>query len=343
MAYPQFYPIDCNVSIPVDVICKSPDLSNLYQSANYYDEILRMGINAKLIGCDRKTILFSNYCYHLSRNSNTTNRLRFNSIPSTFEAFKDTVLAYISQVSQEVIHFSTPRNRSSLCTIYKYLELIRSFEMTISLCDSLKGLNLFYLSKTVQPNDMVNVSHFGNWIFQCKSGEYISQSSIHDNKNDCADGDDEEGFTCYLNGRIRNVSLCDKLCFRPICRCSDIYYHKPQGGCSPYRRGYQIGDLNFKTSAMKYNLRKSQMNSIVFSDCIPEDILKKNARCQEPGQIHCTLGCAMCLSVHYLCVYELDFNNNLMHCPSGSHLKNCMDVECNNMFKCYKSYCVPYR
>ena len=88
----------------------------------------------------------------------------------------------------------------------------------------------------------------------------------------------------------------------------------------------------------------------LYTDCKKEELKnysKKESyfvsKCKSLNELQCTYGCAKCFKTHKLCVYELDADGNLMNCPSGSHLKNCTLMECNNMFKCHQFYCIPYR
>ena len=161
--------------------------------------------------------------------------------------------------------------------------------------------------------------------------------------------------------------------FKSKCKCPDLYYQKSKGGCSPYNKlfdGYKIKPLDEELKILHTDL--SQVNTdkvvldengkidgernehylesfILHSDCIEDEIMLKrdsnhfHYTCNGLDEILCTYGCARCFPVNKLCVYEIDYNGVLQHCPRGAHLKNCEEMECNNMFKCYKYYCIPYR
>ena len=64
-------------------------------------------------------------------------------------------------------------------------------------------------------------------------------------------------------------------------------------------------------------------------------------KCNGLDEIPYTYGCRRCFSTYKLCVYELDQQGNVLHCPSGAHLKNCEKMECNNMFKCKNIIAYP--
>ena len=183
------------------------------------------------------------------------------------------------------------------------------------------------------------------WITKCSNVEYISIQLFYDSKCGCITEDDEFGFMCYVSGHGRNSAFCETSCFRPNCSCSDLYYHTAEGGCSPFKTNYLEKNSNSKVNipAKQTSLMETdslnQINSTrsnifaVFTDCTPQELQKlKGGKskagnvCEEPYHIQCTFGCAKCFSVYNLCVYELDNNGGLIHCPSGSHLKNCRYV-----------------
>ena len=112
----------------------------------------------------------------------------------------------------------------------------------------------------------------------------------------------------------------------------------------------QIIKAEARNTTSKSLLNLTETVSYLDTDCNKEELaaVTRNtshfvSRCDKENSIQCTLGCKHCFSINKICVYEIDDNGKLMHCPSGSHLKNCTDMECNNMFKCFKKYCIPYR
>ena len=202
-------------------------------------------------------------------------------------------------------------------------------------------------------------------VYKCNSGEYISKIFVYNNVADCRDGDDESNITCYLNGTETRGSFCRISCSKPHCTCGSLFYQRIGGGCLPFKSKCALscfhrifkhinrydmfpqGDQTFKNNT---NTVPDLMMPFIKTDCTVEEInCNDNTEtcfatgCSKSNEIQCIYGCKKCFPFYKLCVYELDLNGDLMHCSSGSHLANCKDMQCNNMFKCFDYYCIPYR
>ncbi len=214
---------------------------------------------------------------------------------------------------------------------------------------------------------------FGNnQMFSCRSGELLSRTVLHNRVKDCVDGSDESGLKCYHQGRLLSTKLCLTNCVKAKCTCVDLYFHSIHGGCFPYN--YETRNVSFTVKALvepmneqflhhdfaaqfalNHTLSKRQQRDeqewVMTADCTESEIETSRERrmgkfttdCLGDDHMQCTYGCKRCFPIYKVCVHELDTNYSLMHCPSGAHLKNCLGVDCNNMFKCPKRYCVPYR
>ncbi len=73
--------------------------------------------------------------------------------------------------------------------------------------------------------------------------------------------------------------------------------------------------------------------------CLKESILSK---CDHPFQIPCTPDKTECYNISDICTYRLSEHNYLIPCRAGGHLQSCEDFQCNAMFKCPMSYCIPW-
>ena len=92
------------------------------------------------------------------------------------------------------------------------------------------------------------------------------------------------------------------------------------------------------------------VNDLV-SDCGPESedepvlLLMKSKleifKCK-PWEIPCMKGHIKCFNFTDICLYKLNIDKHLIPCRNGGHLDNCKFFECNTMFKCPDSYCVPW-
>ena len=239
-----------------------------------------------------------------------------------------------------------------------------------------KNINGSHWNVTVDPliNKIMSKMEIRHHIYICDNGEYVSLTLVNDNLTDCKSGEDETSISCFIHGKIKNDSLCKTSCLRPSCTCDDLYYHSIGGGCLPYNSKcgtvcnitglqydtmFSYTQINFHYEEdvnenefvlIRDNKLQSTISSHIKSDCTHEELTCKDknkscfvTKCQGNNELQCKYGCGRCFPFHKLCVYELDYNGNLMYCYSGSHLKWCRNVDCNNMFKCYKYYCVPYR
>ena len=49
-----------------------------------------------------------------------------------------------------------------------------------------------------------------------------------------------------------------------------------------------------------------------------------------------------CYSITDICVYKLNKYRNIIPCRNGAQIQNCEKFECNVMYKCINSYCIPW-
>ncbi len=90
----------------------------------------------------------------------------------------------------------------------------------------------------------------------------------------------------------------------------------------------------------------------LIEDCMAEgddekilkSMLQKKAYhiCALQSQIPCREGHSRCFNVSEICQYRLNSIGHLFPCRTGEHMHNCTHFECNKMFKCYKSHCIPW-
>ena len=92
------------------------------------------------------------------------------------------------------------------------------------------------------------------------------------------------------------------------------------------------------------------VNDLV-SDCGPESedepvLLSLKAKLKtfkcKPWEIPCIEGHTKCFNFTDICLYKLNTGSHMIPCRNGGYLDNCKKFECNEMFKCPDSYCVPW-
>ena len=348
MMYPQWYPVPCSDKINVDVICKDQEYEILARDKYYETNTQSV---SRYTFCTERYILFQNNCYLLSSKlSNVRDELQHASKIDI--SFMNVVLRYISNVALANIIYCFHYSASNHNLCYDFDFLTQTFE-TNNRKNSKRNLKL-YVYKTKMINSTF-IKNKDTHVHECKSGEYISNIMLHNNIDDCISGDDESNVTCFLNGKIITGSFCRTSCLKSNCTCQDLYHHKQYGGCIPFstnnmEKKMQIIKAEAKNTTSKFLSNFTKNVTSLYLDCTKEELaaIIRNtshltSRCDNEDSIQCTFGCKHCFSINKLCVYEIDDNGKLMHCSSGNHLKNCTDMECNNMFKCLKKYCIPYR
>ncbi len=217
--------------------------------------------------------------------------------------------------------------------------------------------DVWFVAQTIQETTPLTVSNLSQ-IHLCQSKEYVSVFALYNGKADCDTGDDEVQMSCFLNGDRVSGSQCNTGCHKANCSCLPLFYQGHTGGCHPFRttNGTHARKEQSTQNLMNVNKTKSKAKlhawkswqGLLPGDCSEYDFkfnqFHTEARiCKNTNEMLCTSGCSRCFPVHKLCVFELDLQGILMHCPSGSHLKNCDKMGCNQMIKCAQGYCVPYK
>ena len=354
---PQWHPVACNTSFLVDVLCTNRWHTEMYNHnlANYTHNI-SLG---KTISCPLKEVLFKNKCIYFSRHP-----LDHRNTGVTNWFWLEGLLRNIGKVSESPVYFQLWRKASNFfLTLDKLTRRINEVKQKAG-----ESINIFNISFSKSTNTDFDKGSQQLQIFKCSSGEYISVSFLLDGKTDCINKDDESKLYCFVDGKYTNDSLCKTSCTKQSnCRCPNLFYQSAQGGCFPYSKQCGAKDKMCKEhhvrensstdvqhlttkSSKKAQHRKVTKRQSFHTDCtlielktFEKDTILMTKHCKVPDEMMCTYGCSRCFPVSKLCVFEIHLNFSLMYCPSGAHLKNCQEMECNNMFKCYNSYCTPYK
>ena len=212
------------------------------------------------------------------------------------------------------------------------------------------------------------IATFGN-IFMCRNGSYVSVTEVLDGKRDCVDNSDEDRTTIgkqietykdwpWVSTLLNHQNKQGK-CFifisRNVSSRCVSYMHNPYSG-----RNHSITanvSMTGSTEEAYFICKDSQkiqasLVNDLRSDC-PQgedeqelfDVLHKGFKqdCNYPNQIPCLEGHSRCFEMHELCVYTLSPFGVPVPCSNGQHLGNCSNFQCNKMFKCFGSYCVPWQ
>ena len=171
------------------------------------------------------------------------------------------------------------------------------------------------------PNDMCCNNHF-----RCEDGTCISQSYRCDITLDCPDHTDEVGCPQVCT-KVMN-DKCFQQCDYPACECSMLYYHGIENVCKP------IWNVTLEQMKAKDN------SHFVKRQAMRQRMLQGN---KHVGTLHTHSldgqGSPVVLPTDVACIYFKFVERVIDH---SEHLRHCYHHECLGMFKCYRSYCIPY-
>ncbi len=143
-----------------------------------------------------------------------------------------------------------------------------------------------------------------------------------DGIQDCPEGEDELGCTC---SKTDNISTqCKSILGGGKKHCSSWFLRQRKGSCKFVYFSQMIP-------------QGSAMNN---KDNNP--VVQQKSSCKSMGAFSCKGSLRLCFYFYDVCVYKLH-NNLLTPCPLGTHMQYCKNFECNIMFKCPESYCIPWK
>ena len=194
-------------------------------------------------------------------------------------------------------------------------------------------------------------------VQKCNSGEMVSTLFLCDGYEDCMDGSDEKNCSCFVDGNIISDSVfCAQNCtsFRN-CSCSLLYFNSAVKGCSSFQGKLEVVK---QTMVSLFSCKNSSqhIDSLLVNDLIIDcplgddeiEILNTSlhfeSKCSHSSMLECYPGHTKCYYKEQRCQYLLHSNTQtLIPCRNGNHLQDCQDFQCQSMFKCMNSYCIPFR
>ncbi len=196
-------------------------------------------------------------------------------------------------------------------------------------------------------------------LFFCVNGESISKKYLCDGTIDCPnDNSDEVGCMCEIDDVSHVPTTCKELVTKQEeePRCSFLYFVDRDRNCHKFERNIHNGTnpqrkLFLCSDGLQIDL---ELKNDLFPDCTNDEplILEKvdfimenmvlGHTCSLPHQLPCLQGYPRCYNVTDICIFQLRGNKYLEACRNGGHLMNCKQFECNKMFKCKDSYCIPW-
>ncbi len=348
--YPLWYPVNCNEGVRTHVVCINSSADQRKHSAHL--ESLKRHSQ-----CVSGHILHRKNCYRFSNSAFThhSKLLDHNEIQDL-----KVICIYLSQVNHGPTVF-----RFQSANVTKHISIDRQSgrpRIFDHLEANTSGRLVLYVA-IVSATKLLFTFDFQT--ITCDTGEFVSVFALLAKQVNCTI--QQKGAN---NKNSYHLSPESKLRDSPESKCAKLHFLSPQGHCVPFgvNCGSPKADCQLNISLKMFKLlqltnrnatKQSAMTHVstnnpprarnlfrnLFTDCSREEIYKVTIGkgCAVQNEIQCTFGCQRCFPIHKLCVYELDCTGQLKHCPSGAHLKQCDEIECNNMLKCYQSYCVPYR
>ena len=173
-------------------------------------------------------------------------------------------------------------------------------------------------------------------MFQCTKGGCVPYTLLCDGEPNCVDASDEfctettvDGNMDYdlqhsnsnkelLIANIGGYNLC--LGFR--CKSGDCKHLNFVNDLIPDCPGFSAEDEVYGLSIKYHNV---------------------SYRCSDQSHVTCFPGHSKCFRMNQLCLYDTDEFENTAFCRNAAHLRDCDWIECTNSFKCYQSYCIPFR
>ena len=351
MKEPDWISISCNKKIINIVICRKNEKKYNFAESEA----------AEFTFCNYSTLLMNDKCYGFLWGTIEGPSDQF---CSAFEA------KGIS--ADQLIYFKHIFNAVSSVNTFPVLIMQNNFNVQVVKIQKLFGkLRFINISPENFADNGTHICAFnklkiniGINIFQCKKGGYILHTYVYDGIKDCPnDNSDEKFCICSeetISAKINN--FCMKMQIRQNkSYCTSNYYMTVEGICEKYDfktipHRNKLTTFGENKSGKKFTCNNGDLldNSLLndlFSDCKPESedepillslkTTNLTFHC-EPWKIPCMEGHIVCFNFTDICLYKLNEENNIVPCRMGGHLENCAKFECNKMFKCPDSYCVPW-
>ena len=319
LAEAEWVSVPCNKPLTPFVTC----VRNFSKSheANFSRQTSK---DNKAFGCKWKGIKYFDTCYYFLWKSMLGQVLKRKSCLQCLPLCnKERALEVISHIYTAI---SVKHNLPPLVTCSKKQKLTTyNFFRHLNIIQY-KSLNKFSKGYVIYHSSLLKFS-LDYITFRCDTGEYISIDHLCDGKIDCLlDNTDENQCTCDIyNSRVCKI-LMDKL----HKQCLPLYHTTMTMTCTKYK---QVISLSATTLSAPI---KSNFSLLVgLNDYY-------NISCMSLSMLPCLRTNSNCYYITDVCKYFLSESNDVLPCRNGGHLEKCDDFQCDMMYKCINSYCIPW-
>ncbi len=160
--------------------------------------------------------------------------------------------------------------------------------------------------------------------YKCQNGTQIIIPSMCDGIKNCVDGEDEIGCTCNTNNETISTK-CKFVLDGEKKQCSTWFLRQEKEFCS----------FVYFSSIPHQGVIRNDLD-------IYPPTKETTGYCTRMGAFPCKRFAGLCFYFHDVCIFKLH-NRILVPCPFGTHMQYCQNFECNIMFKCPESYCIPWK
>ena len=328
LAEPEWLYVTCKKKLAYDVLCEIRDQNMVPVSSIAHRKLL----------CSLGSITVDAECFRFwwynnsSPDSSLSHFCKQNKMnPTSIEkltSFHHIFDAISTSFPPVLFPYKVYSSRLHKVQYFRFLNLFELKEDLIRKSDA-EGFHVCFSTQYV-----ISGSH----VVQCRDGTYFSSQIACDMEADCWN---ETVFETYC--LCTSVSALQYLSANGLCFSYDIKENVKQNDQDLPRKSFRCKsgielDVTFKDDLV--------------ADCGPEAedepnllFLLKNHKfsfCKGIGEIPCKQGHSRCYNTTDICVYKLGNFGNLDPCRNGGHLEQCEKFQCNMMFKCHNSYCIPW-
>ncbi len=209
----------------------------------------------------------------------------------------------------------------------------------------------YYLGRFCVEEGPFSGMSFSASVFKCSAGVYMSARFVCAPDVHCPDKAPSDTSICVFN--IPNFISSNFSKTTGTMPCSPLFIRAGDGSCRVFNfpdPEPSVQDETFNCSSGE-SIHQDLVDDLEI-DCFPNGEDEPKLRnifemrvfeeCARENQIPCRNGHPKCFNVSEVCKHRLNKRNHLTPCRFGEHLQHCKHFECNGMFKCPNSYCIPW-